>query len=157
MKPELATAILSRLLPPSIVFFRTPITVSSPTPVLSPTPKRMSPSLSSGAFLSAAAEAAAKESIAKVQAAQQIPVVVPTERTGIYGAVTTSDIAADLRAMLAEDKDGQYVSISAENISFVALAEEDNRIKHLGTFEIEIRLDNTSEIVRRSIKVNAQE
>jgi hypothetical protein len=77
-------------------------------------------------------------------------------KTGIYGSVSTSDIAVNLQAVLAET-DGASVVLSPENISFVDKLEERNRVKHLGTFDIEIRLSGTLKGIRRTITVNAQQ
>lgn len=46
--------------------------------------------------------------------------------------------------------------ISPEDISFVQETEEKDRVKHIGVFEIEIRLAGASDSVRRTIQVNAQ-
>lgn len=70
--------------------------------------------------------------------------------------MSTSDIAANLKAILAEDEDGSRVVISPEQISFVQETEEKDRVKQLGIFEIEIRLEGAADSVRRTIQVNAQ-
>lgn len=78
------------------------------------------------------------------------------EKTSIYGSVSTSDIAANLQAVLAENKEGARIVLLPENISFVGQVADD-RIKHLGRFDIEIKLDSSVEAVKRRITVNAQE
>lgn len=135
------------ILPGNIDFYRTPI-------VAPPSPKKLSPSISTGAALSAAAAAAAAERAAK--AAKEVK-SDPTEKVGIYGSVSTSDIAANLKAILAEDEEGRRVQLSPENISFVEETEEKSRVKHLGSFDIEIRLTDSTEVVRKKITVRAQE
>lgn len=80
-----------------------------------------------------------------------------SESKSIYGSVSTSDIAVNLRAILAEHDDGQRIVLGPEEISFVEETEDIDRVKHLGVYKIEIRLNGSSEAVRRSIKVNAQE
>lgn len=79
------------------------------------------------------------------------------EKTGIYGSVSTSDIAANLKAILAENENGARVPLAAEDISFVETSEDNQRIKHLGVYDIEIRLKGAPDAVRRTIQVNAQE
>jgi ribosomal protein L9 len=101
--------------------------------------------------LSKAAEAAAAERGAK-EAASKAP-----EKIGIFGSVSTSDIAANLKAVLAENDAGRQIAISAENISFVEETEEKDRMKHLGSFDIRIRLDSARESIRRTVNVKAQE
>ena len=81
----------------------------------------------------------------------------PPEKRGIYGSVSTSDIAANLKAILAEDNEGRHIGFSHENISFVKETEDKDRVNHLGSFEIEIRLNDAPDFVRRKITVNAQD
>lgn len=131
---------MARLLPANIEFYRTPI----PAP---PLPKKLSPSLAATSALSAAASAAAAESASREH---QKPV-----KTGIYGSVSTADIAANLKAILWEDIEGARVVISPEDISFVEQLEDKDRVKHLGTFTIDIRLGPSGN-VRRTITVKAQ-
>lgn len=140
LSPEEAAAIVARLIPANIEFYRTP----TPAP---PPPKKLSPSLAATSALSAAAAAAAAEN------AKRDP-PKPT-KTGIYGSVSTADIAANLKAILWEDINGARVVISPENISFVEQLEDKDRVKHLGIYTIDIRLSPT-ETVRRTIQVKVQ-
>jgi hypothetical protein len=144
LQPQEATAIISKLLPPNIDFYRTPIPAEQPKPQPA---KRISPSIPAASAISAAAaEGRPREPEAKSQG-----------KTGIYGSVSTSDIAANLQAVLAESKDGAHVIISPENISFVGQTEDQDGIKHLGKFKIEIKLDSAPEAVQRTVTVSAQE
>ncbi|KAK0104598.1 hypothetical protein ONS95_004884 [Cadophora gregata] len=136
LSPEQATTILENLLPSSLDFYRTPISL--------PTPKRVSPSIPASSAISAAAEG-------------NKPGPGRTEKRGIYGSVSTSDIAANLKAILAEDEEGIRVVLSHENISFVEETEDRDRVKHLGVFDIDIRLEGAPESVRRTIQVSAQD
>lgn len=129
--------ILEQLLPANLDFYRTPISL--------PTPKRVSPSIPTSSAISAAAAIAEANKPAG------------PERKGIYGSVSTSDIAANLKAILAEDEEGVRVVLSPENISFVEETEDKDRVKYLGVFEIDIQLDGATDAVRRTIKVNAQD
>lgn len=121
--------ILEGLLPPNLDFYRTTITV--PT-------KKISPSISSSSAIAAAAQS------------------VKTDSNKIHGSVSTSDIAANLKAILAEDEQGARVVISPEQISFIQQTEERDRVKQLGVFKIEIKLEGASDPVRRTIQVHAQ-
>lgn len=47
--------------------------------------------------------------------------------------------------------------MAPEDITFVGKGEEKYRVKHLGTFEIEIKVKGATDIIRRTITVNAQE
>jgi hypothetical protein len=71
--------------------------------------------------------------------------------------VSTGDIAANLKAVLAEDDEGARVVLSPEEITFVEEREDAHRVKHLGVFEIEIKLTGATDSVRRTIMVNAQD
>lgn len=135
---------MGRILPPTIDFYRTPIIVA---PLV---PKRISPSIPSGSALSTAAAAAAAERAAKDAASK------PGEKISIYGSVSTSDVAANLKAILAEDEEGKRVQLLTDHISFVKENQDKDRVKHLGSFEIDIKLNDSTEVVRRLINVNAQ-
>ncbi|CAL3964157.1 unnamed protein product [Diplocarpon coronariae] len=138
LSPSQATSIVDQLLPANLDFYRTPIAEPS-TPT-----KRVSPSIPTTSTISAAAtKAEAKGGIAK--------------NAPIYGSVSTLDIAANLKAILAEDEDGARVVLSPENITFVDEMDEKGKVKHLGVFEIDIQLDGATESLRRTIKVNVQE
>ncbi|TVY18456.1 hypothetical protein LARI1_G004413 [Lachnellula arida] len=133
LSPTEATLIIANLLPANLDFYRQPIAPAQPA-------KKLSPSLRSKAVISAAA----KESHG------------PQEKTSIYGSVSTADVATSLKAILAEDEDGSRVVLSPEEISFVEMQEDGDRVKHLGIFEIDIRLKGAPDAVRRTIKVSAQ-
>lgn len=49
------------------------------------------------------------------------------------------------------------VVLSHEDISFVEETEEKDRVKHLGYFDIEIKLQGASEPVVRTIQIIAQD
>jgi hypothetical protein len=83
---------------------------------------------------------------------------VPAEtKKAIYGSVSTADIASTIRAVLAEDAEGSRIVLGPEDITFAMETEEKDRVKHLGTFEVDIRVKGAPEAVRRKITVNAQE
>jgi hypothetical protein len=131
-QPIEATLIVSSVLPPNLDFYRQPIEA--------PAPKKISPSLQPKAAISTAALGGAPK----------------PAKTAIYGSVSTADIAASLKAILAEDEDGARVVLSPEEITFVEATEEGDRVKHLGIFEIDIRLKGAPDAVRRTIKISAQ-
>ena len=131
-QPVEATLIIANVLPANLDFYRQPIAVIPP--------KKISPSLQSKAAISAAAQESQG----------------PQQKTSIYGSVSTADIATSLKAVLAEDEDGARVVLSPEEISFVEVKEEGDRVKHLGVFEIDVRLKGAPDAVRRTIKVSAQ-
>jgi ribosomal protein L9 len=138
MQPERALKFLTLLTPANLDFYRTPIATPAPPP------QRISPSIPASSAISAAAQA--------LQGTKE----ASTTKAGIYGSVTTADIAANLKAILAEDESGSKISFSAEDIAFVEETEEKDRVKHLGVFEIDIQLKGAPDVIRRTIKVNPQ-
>ncbi|PQE12368.1 ribosomal l9 RNAse h1 protein [Rutstroemia sp. NJR-2017a BVV2] len=135
LSPEQSSELLSRLLPPNLEFSRTAITIAPP-PV-----KRISPSIPASSVISAAAGGNEKRT---------------PEKVAIYGSVSTTDIAANLKAIMAEDEQGKRVVFGPEDITFVGKTEEKDQVKHVGTFEIDIKVKGASDAVRRTIRVNAQ-
>ena len=139
---------MDMVLPANIDFYRTAKSTPAPEPV------RVSPSLSARAVLSAAAAKAKAEAEAELKPG-------PTEKNaGIFGSVSTLDIVVELMALLAKDEEGSRVVLSAEDITFVnseGEGDERHRVKNLGIFEIDISVKGASDVLRRTIKVNAQE
>jgi len=137
MQPEQAMKIISKLLPQNIDFTRAPI-VSTP-----PAPQRHSPSIPAASAISAAAQEAARPK--------------GPQEVNIYGSVTTTDIVENLKAILAEDGEGSRVVLTPDDIVFVIKGEEKDRVKHLGTFEIDIKVKGATSAVRRTITIKTQE
>lgn len=133
-QPQRAIEVISRLLPANLDFYRTPITAQ---------PVRLSPSIPATSAISAAAVEGNTTEVAN--------------KTSIHGSVSTLDITANLKAILAESEEGSRVVLLPEDISFVEAMEEKDRVKHLGVFEIEITLKGATDVVRRTIKVSAQD
>jgi hypothetical protein len=102
----------------------------------------MSPSLPAKAAVSIAA--GGKTSIKPLQ-------------TGIYGSVSTTDIALHLNSSLANHEKGSLIRISAEEITFVDELEDPSRVKHLGDFKIDIKLQDSPNTVRRTIRVKSED
>ena len=81
----------------------------------------------------------------------------------IFGSVSTSDIAAAIKAALAEDEDGRKLVYNAEEITILQAVEgekepraEGDRIKALGKFDAEITVKGGKGI-RRTILVKEAE
>jgi hypothetical protein len=129
--------IVSKLLPQNINFYRAPI-ASTP-----PAPQRHSPSIPAASAISAAAQ-----EVARPNGPQEV---------NIYGSVTITDIAENLKAILAEDSEGRCVVLTPDDIVFISKGEEVDRVKHLGTFEIDIKVKGATSAVRRTITIKAQE
>lgn len=79
----------------------------------------------------------------------------------IYGSVSTADIAASIKAVLAMDEEGARVVLGPEDVTIVNSKQEEHgaeadRIKALGVFDIEVRVKG-GEAVRRTVSVQPQE
>ncbi|EPE25228.1 hypothetical protein GLAREA_11809 [Glarea lozoyensis ATCC 20868] len=129
--PVEASAILSSVLPEhqDITFLRTPLTTA---PAI---PRRMSPSLPAKAAVSVAA--GGKTSIKPLQ-------------TGIFGSVSTTDIALQVNSFLAKHRKGALINVSPDEIAFVDELEDATRVKHLGDFRIDIKLRGAPTAIRRT-------
>lgn len=105
---------------------------------------------------------------------------MPSSRTSIYGSVSTTDIASNIKALLATsalagkivlaDSDVHFTSTSASiaSPSSSSISNEgeagagqetatettdSNRVKHLGNYSIEIRIKGHTEAVKRQVRV----
>lgn len=134
-------------MPANIDFYRSPKTTAPPPPA----PVRLSPSIPASSSLSAeAAKAKAKAN----------EVLTASKNAGIFGSVSTVDIVTELKALLAADGEGSRVVLSADDITFVNAdgeGDERHRVKNLGVYEIDISVKGGTDVLRRTIKVNAQE
>ncbi|KAI9716068.1 MAG: hypothetical protein M1828_000479 [Chrysothrix sp. TS-e1954] len=79
----------------------------------------------------------------------------------IYGSVTISDITNSIRALLdAKQLSGLLINLPDEDISFVELGETNERadkIKKLGDYTYEIKIKGQDEVLRRSVRVLAED
>ncbi|KAH8808189.1 hypothetical protein F5884DRAFT_359311 [Xylogone sp. PMI_703] len=139
LSPERMMYLVTRALPPvGLEFYRKPIPATQP-----PAPKH-SPSIPASSALS--------EEALEAQESAAPPIV--KEKTGIYGSVSTADIAAELKAILVElEEEGSKVVLSAEDITFVEQTDEKDRVKTLGVFDIDIRIKGAPETIRSMINV----
>lgn len=79
----------------------------------------------------------------------------------IYGSVSTADIAASIKDILAMDEVGARVVLGPEDVTIVNTKHDEHggeadRIKALGNFDIEVRVKG-GEAVRRTVRVQPQE
>lgn len=124
---------MEKLIPQTIEFARAPIEAPE-TPV-----QKRSPSLRPLSQPSTAASVATVEG-----------------KKAIFGSVSTSDIAASIRELLAKDAEGSRIVLGPEDISFAIATEESDRVKHLGQFEVDIRVKGSPKALRRTINVVAE-
>ena len=78
-------------------------------------------------------------------------------KKAIFGSVSTADIAASVKELLSKDAEGSRIVLGPEDISFAIATEESDRVKHLGQFDIEIKVKGSPKALRRTIKVVAEE
>lgn len=78
---------------------------------------------------------------------------------GIYGSVSTADIVATIKAALAHNDEAARVILSEGDVKFVTGHEEDDtsRVKQLGMFKVEIKVQGAEEPLTRNVRVRAKE
>ncbi|KAF2145164.1 uncharacterized protein K452DRAFT_284549, partial [Aplosporella prunicola CBS 121167] len=135
--------LIDNFIPPRLDFSR-PV-IEAPAPEAPATPQR-----SRGQFSSAADVLAA----ASMAAAKQKP-----EETAIHGSVSTSDIASSIKAMLADNEEASRVVLSEADVHFISgtTGEDTDRVKHVGEFEVEIKIKGADEGIKRRVRVKAAE
>ncbi|KAI9864328.1 MAG: hypothetical protein M1813_003248 [Trichoglossum hirsutum] len=140
LTPQRTAQILSNTVPPTLIFYRSPIATASQS--------RKAPPRPMGTVSSAAADLAV--------VSEPLPAL---ELAGIYGSVSTADVATSVRALLATDEEGSRVVISPEDIIFLnSMREEDgfgdmDRVKRLGDFEVEIKIKGVKDPMRKTVRV----
>ena len=141
-------------LPPSLVFYRTPIAATEPYfPFQEPT----------GRSRRVAASSAAAELEA---ASQPLPKPPKPQVATIFGSVSTIDIAESMKAVLAGSTEGARVVFGAENITIVQDEDdglghqdkgiEEDRLKTLGDFRVEVRVKGGEPVIR-TVSIKAEE
>jgi hypothetical protein len=79
---------------------------------------------------------------------------------GIYGSVSTHDIVAAVRAAMENNDESARVLINETDLKFVnagSEVEELARVKHVGSYSIEIMIKGAETGLRRTVRVHAQE
>ncbi|KAL8716238.1 MAG: hypothetical protein Q9220_000143 [cf. Caloplaca sp. 1 TL-2023] len=151
-QPKRTLEVIDSLLPPTIVFYRPPITTTtSNTPSPSPATEPL------GTSINAIGGAAAAP----------VPAVLPepapkTSVTRIYGSVTTADIVESIKAVLAGDEEGKRVVLGSEDVVFLDEVDEEKgvevgRVKAVGEFAVEVRVRGVEGGVGRRVSVRAME
>ncbi|KAK4239439.1 alcohol acetyltransferase-domain-containing protein [Achaetomium macrosporum] len=129
--PEKAHTLLTTLIPETLTFRRKPIPA--------PTPAAAAPTQSISPLVASTSADTSHE---------------PSTPLAIYGSVSATDIVGHIKALLAGDVDGSRIVLEPENIRFLGLAEEADRVKALGRWEVEISVGGTGlEPVRKTIEI----
>ena len=130
-QPEKAHTLLATLIPETLVFYRKPIPAPAPPP--------QTPSISP---LVASANASSE------------PGRSTNTPLAIFGSVSATDIVGHIKGLLVGDADGSRIVLGPENIRFLGLAEDADRIKALGRWEIEVSPGGTGlEPVRKVVEI----
>lgn len=162
--PSRATELIDILVPNRLDFKRPAI---DPTPPPAPAPEPSAPTTKPSSQYqnprSAASGAAGDLLAARAQPTPTPPPAPPINAPGtaIYGSVSTSDVAAAIKDLLAAneeaskiifgDEDVRFLSAKADGSAVVGL--EGDRVKVLGDFEIEVRVPGAEKGVRRMVRV----
>lgn len=83
----------------------------------------------------------------------------PKAANGIYGSVSTADVAATIKSALAHNDEAARVVLSEDDVRFVTGHEEDDatRVKQLGTFKVEIQVPGAAKPLLRTIRIKARQ
>ncbi|KAH6646691.1 hypothetical protein BKA67DRAFT_580255 [Truncatella angustata] len=146
MAPDESRALLSDLLPATLIFARKPINsadsaqpeVSAPEPSI---PR--SPSLAANA----------QTSMQQQQQSSSPGMEPAVDTTTIFGSVSSLDIQQRIREALLADRNGSRVALEVDGISIKGLEAGEDRIKRLGVYEVEIVTGKGLEPVRRTVEV----
>ena len=135
-------------MPRQLVFYKPPLSIPEPSK-----PVRASSASQSRLYPSSAAADLAAASEALAEPARPEPI-------GIYGSVTTADIATSVRAALSQTEEGARVVLGPEDFTIIKdegsdSAVEADRVKTLGNFQVDIQVKGGG-IIRRVISVEAQ-
>ncbi|KAF2473323.1 uncharacterized protein BDR25DRAFT_257691 [Lindgomyces ingoldianus] len=81
------------------------------------------------------------------------------ESTGIYGSVSTADVAATIKLALAHNDEAARVLLSESDIRFVEGHTEGDstRVKQLGSFKVEIQAQGAAAPITRTVRIRAKE
>jgi hypothetical protein len=67
--------------------------------------------------------------------------------------VSATDVVAYIKGLLLGDAEGSRMVLGPENIRFLGLAEEADRVKALGRWEVEISVGSKLEPVRKVVEI----
>ena len=70
----------------------------------------------------------------------------------LFGSVSVADVAAKIRQNLSENLEASMVSVAEEDVKFLGVKESD-RVKHVGEYQVEIRIKGSDVVVKRAVRV----
>ncbi|KAK3362830.1 hypothetical protein B0T25DRAFT_575513 [Lasiosphaeria hispida] len=130
--PETIRELLSTLLPETLTFFRKPIPAPPPK-----TPARISP------LVASARASQVEEAKTSTTATPDSP---ECNMLAIFGSVSVTDVANHIKELLMADLEASRISLGPENIRFVGLPDNNDRIKALGRWEVNILVDGSGSV-----------
>ncbi len=78
----------------------------------------------------------------------------PNTPLAIYGSVSATDIVGHVKGLLAGDPHGSRIVLEPEDVRFLGLADDADRIKALGRWRVEIASGGTGlEPVRKVVEI----
>ncbi len=148
IQPQLATELLSELLPSNLVFYRTAIETDALTDA---------PQIPSRRATSQAAQETYTEPESENTADDKASSVEPKLQS-IFGSVSTLDMATSIKDILIKSEKGRRVVVGAEDITILADANQSaveaggDRLKALGDFHVEIRVKG-GDVIKRMVSI----
>jgi hypothetical protein len=143
------------LLPPVMNFRRRAQEAPAPAPAPAPVPATPTPTRKDRAFSSAADDLLA--------AAQSAPVYPTTASSSsavpIFGTVSSADVVSRITYLLSEDQEASRIVLAADDVRFVSLSSDHadaldtDKIRHLGEFQVEVRVKGGESPVKRLVCV----
>ncbi|TPX17485.1 uncharacterized protein E0L32_003128 [Thyridium curvatum] len=155
MSPERTAELLESHLPQTLTFARKPINAQQPAAAAAAEPAAppRSPLLAARAAVSTGAPAAAPEPTPE-EAAEAAAAAL-----AIFGSVSTHDVAATVRQILAraDPEAGAVAVVEARDVKFVGLEDGVDRVKALGRWEVDILPGKGAAPVRKVVEIVAEE
>ncbi|KAK0730569.1 hypothetical protein B0H67DRAFT_639057 [Lasiosphaeris hirsuta] len=140
--PETIRDLLTTLLPETLTFFRKPIPAPPPPPppALTPPPK---PSARISPLVASARTSKVEDAKSTVTKTPESP---ERNTLAIFGSVSVTDVVNHVKKLLMADLEASRISLGPENIRFVGLLDNSDRVKALGRWEVEISVDGSGSV-----------
>jgi hypothetical protein len=157
LSPERSAELIEAFVLPRLEFYRQPIieekTEEKEEPATPPPQPKKAPNLGTGAAADLLAARMQQPEVPKVEK-KKVP-------QAIYGSVSPLDVLQAVRAAMAENDEAKRVVLSEQDLHFVNLPDSEGDaakvVKHVGDFEIEIKIKGADTVVRRTVRVLPQE
>ncbi|KAK5132677.1 hypothetical protein LTR08_008721 [Meristemomyces frigidus] len=161
ISPERSAELVEIFVPARLDFYRQPILEEKEAEL--PTPPAPEARKSARAFGSGAAADLLAARADRVDVSMVSKPARPVGSQAIYGSVSTTDVLAAVKAVMAENDEAARVVLHADDVRFVhpkaaaAEEEETDRVKFVGEFAVELLPRGAEVGVSRVVRVHAQE